>query len=295
MRNAKVLFALVVAVLSALSLRAQGTIVPGPSDVVVEDLFVIEMTLSVDLPGRVGGLGDFFDAQIDFRTVSFREGYLDYGGVPLDLDEVEFDLNFTKLCAQLVLAGDLGLLQGQLCDADPGRHLAGELLSVDLAEDYAPESSFSWVSGSKLAMALELPAWADEPATFPSGRALLTGEATVGNVQPEAGTVDLVWEGVVWMSRVYRRGDANDDGTVNIADPVFTLMHLFLDEAQAPGCHDAADVDGDGDVELTDAIYELNYLFLRGPPLAVPGTGACGPPIPDPERPLDCRRFTSCF
>lgn len=66
----------------------------------------------------------------------------------------------------------------------------------------------------------------------------------------------------------FLRGDANSDGSIDIADAVTMLQHLFLG---APcGCLDAADVDGTGTLEVTDPIALLGYIFLGGPPPASP-------------------------
>jgi len=74
-------------------------------------------------------------------------------------------------------------------------------------------------------------------------------------------------------------GDMNQDGKLNISDPVAMLDHLFLGSpkfqqlpcehgsASAPGPGDLLliDVDGNGRINITDPIYLLNYLFNGGP------------------------------
>ncbi len=59
------------------------------------------------------------------------------------------------------------------------------------------------------------------------------------------------------------RGDANGDTFVDIADPISTLIYLFIGEP-APPCLKSLDADENGTIELTDAIRLLNYLFLGG-------------------------------
>ncbi len=83
----------------------------------------------------------------------------------------------------------------------------------------------------------------------------------------------------------FRRGDVDDNGTLEITDAVVTLGYLFQGAPTALVCPDAADADDNGALELTDPIAVLNYLFLGGsdPPAPFPGTG------PDPTGdPLDC-------
>lgn len=59
------------------------------------------------------------------------------------------------------------------------------------------------------------------------------------------------------------RGDANQDGIVDLSDAVFTLNYLFLG-GEVPKCLDASDVDDSGIIDLSDAVYLLNNLFLGG-------------------------------
>src|SRR4030095_8374612 len=61
------------------------------------------------------------------------------------------------------------------------------------------------------------------------------------------------------------RGDANNDLTVDVSDPVAINSWLFLGQP-APVCADAADANDDGEVDVTDSIYLYVYLFLGGPP-----------------------------
>ncbi len=58
-------------------------------------------------------------------------------------------------------------------------------------------------------------------------------------------------------------GDANRNGTINVADAIVILSHLFA-HVQAP-CPNVIEVNGDGRVDLADAIYVLSYLFAHGP------------------------------
>ncbi len=57
----------------------------------------------------------------------------------------------------------------------------------------------------------------------------------------------------------FRRGDANSDGAVNVADAIATLEHLF---GSTPiRCLDAADTNDDGRLNVTDPIALLAFLF----------------------------------
>lgn len=72
------------------------------------------------------------------------------------------------------------------------------------------------------------------------------------------------------------RGDFEQNGKIDLGDPVGILFELFVTGLCAP-CLDAGDADDDGLLQLTDAIYLLSYLFLGGLP----------PRAPFPEAGLD--------
>ncbi|MEM7235206.1 MAG: dockerin type I domain-containing protein, partial [Planctomycetota bacterium] len=69
--------------------------------------------------------------------------------------------------------------------------------------------------------------------------------------------------------RPFIRGDAEENGAVNISDAITVLQFLFLG-GDDPTCLDAADIDDDGQVNITDAIRLLNFLFLGGLKPAAP-------------------------
>ena len=79
-----------------------------------------------------------------------------------------------------------------------------------------------------------------------------TGQATI-----------TVAEGGIAPPKEFVRGDINDDGACNIADPVMLLVHLF-DGGDAPNCFDSADVDDNGSVNLADVVNLLSGVFGTG-------------------------------
>lgn len=89
--------------------------------------------------------------------------------------------------------------------------------------------------------------------------------------------------------RLYRRGDANDDGKFDISDPSFILEYLFR-KGPEPHCLIAADADDSDAINITDAVYLFRYLFKGGepPPAPFPGCGI------DPDAVLACAR-SICF
>jgi hypothetical protein len=87
------------------------------------------------------------------------------------------------------------------------------------------------------------------------------------------------------------RGDANDDGRVDISDAVFTLGSLFLGDGD-PRCDDACDSNDDGTVDISDAIATLVVLFLGNGVIPLPGMTECG--VDPTDDVLACDSFEGC-
>lgn len=121
-----------------------------------------------------------------------------------------------------------------------------------------------------------------------------TGWWAVDNVTVY-GTVDVV---------EFKRGDANDDGSVNITDGVFVVNFLF-NGGPAPGCLAAADADASAKVEITDSIYIFDFLFQgRAEPVApFPNCDLLGNlvrvhdqvEVVEKSIIVGCERFASCY
>ena len=96
---------------------------------------------------------------------------------------------------------------------------------------------------------------------------------------------------VVTVGGLFRRGDANDDGRLDISDPVMILGCKFLGE-ECPTCRDSGDANDDGNLDISDAVMLLQHLFSAPRPPGPPGPFRCGPdPTEDSIPPCD---YTSC-
>jgi hypothetical protein len=73
----------------------------------------------------------------------------------------------------------------------------------------------------------------------------------------------------------FRRGDANQDGVLNLSDAQFTTAALFQGGPQ-PHCLDAADSNDDGHLDTSDPVWTLKFLFQDGQPPPAPGPFSCG-------------------
>ena len=87
----------------------------------------------------------------------------------------------------------------------------------------------------------------------------------------------------------FRRGDANDSGTLDVSDAIFSLFFLFL-RTRPPPCEAAADINGDNVLDVSDVVYLLGFLFLGGstPAVPFPDCGVVSMP------PLGCRQSIAC-
>ena len=79
---------------------------------------------------------------------------------------------------------------------------------------------------------------------------------------------------------VFSRGDANDDGKLDLSDAVASLAFLYQGGAR-PACLDAADFTDDGVIDISDPIASLNFLYLGGPAPAAPYPAAGEDPTED--------------
>jgi len=85
----------------------------------------------------------------------------------------------------------------------------------------------------------------------------------------------------------FLRGDANDDGQLDISDGVAIFTALFLGGPRL-SCPRAADVDDNGQIQITDVIALYRFLFL--------GQGAIEPGCREDATPdaLSCVAFDAC-
>ena len=94
---------------------------------------------------------------------------------------------------------------------------------------------------------------------------------------------------------VFRRGDANIDGAIDVSDALYTLGYLFGRDGGIPirpNCFDAVDTTDDGAIDVSDSIYGLNYAFFGGAEPPAPGPIVCGADPSDDA--LDCALYRIC-
>jgi hypothetical protein len=90
---------------------------------------------------------------------------------------------------------------------------------------------------------------------------------------------------------LFRRGDVDGNGLVDLTDPINNLSFQFLGEF-VPTCLDALDFDDSGAIDVSDPVGNLSAQFLGSAPAPAPGSSMCGP---DPtEDTLDCAEQPGC-
>ncbi len=91
----------------------------------------------------------------------------------------------------------------------------------------------------------------------------------------------------------FRRGDAVEDGEINISDGIRTISYLFHEYStiSPSSCPKAMDFDDNGELEIADVISLLGYLFIEGSPPGAPFPGCGDDPNPDQ---LNCDSYNGC-
>jgi len=124
------------------------------------------------------------------------------------------------------------------------------------------------------------PRFADDPSVADTG----SGTAPIVDLGAYEGSATAT--GVI----LFVRGDANRDGSLNLADAIAMLAYLF--EGGNVPCVSAIDVNDNGSASIGDVVHLLVYLFQGG---ALPGAPfpACGvDPTPDS---LPCDTCVPCL
>lgn len=78
----------------------------------------------------------------------------------------------------------------------------------------------------------------------------------------------------------FLRGDCNQDGSVDISDPLVTVVALFTG-GREPSCPRACDATDDGRLDVSDAILELVFLFVGSQELPRPYPSCGRDPSPE--------------
>ncbi|MEE3053929.1 MAG: hypothetical protein VYB34_09350, partial [Planctomycetota bacterium] len=133
-----------------------------------------------------------------------------------------------------------------------------------------------------------------DTAGLPAGEyraAIIVSDAEASN-DPQTIAVRLqILPPVEPAEDLFRRGDADANGAMQLTDAVFVLLYLFSGGGEPP-CMEASDADDNGALQLTDAVYVLLYLFSGGDAPPAPGAAECGADTGDVD--LGCGTYDTC-
>jgi hypothetical protein len=147
----------------------------------------------------------------------------------------------------------------EITGVTPAEGPTGGGTQLTITGDYFENGAVVWI-GDNLAAAINVVSQTELTCRTPPGDA---GDTYV-SVRVENPDGQYAWQpsafryanGVMSCNH----GDANGDGTVNIADGMAILGRLFQGGGSVR-CEAAADFNGDGTIDISDAIAVLSYLF----------------------------------
>ncbi len=121
------------------------------------------------------------------------------------------------------------------------------------------------------------------------GDLVVVGNPLDDEILEEAGAVRVFTWSDVPCAGYFVRGDPSGNGTVDLADAILILEHLFGDAAD-PDCLRTVDANDDGVEAISDPVFLLGYLLQDAP--------APAPPFPDcgviSDSSLSCEASPSC-
>ena len=108
---------------------------------------------------------------------------------------------------------------------------------------------------------------------------------------------DYIFTNSTWLysgwtiRQPFIRGDVDPNGSIDLADAIATLAHLFVPGTSAHPCPDTLDSNDDAELDVGDVVFLLAALFVPGA-APLPEPTSCGvDPTPDV---LNCPEFTVC-
>ncbi|MGE3166128.1 MAG: FG-GAP-like repeat-containing protein [Planctomycetota bacterium] len=248
-----------------------------------------------DLVETNGGLGQFLNEQsylwINNTDGTFTEQALTVGlahfGEGRGLVRIDHDNDGDQDLVICAFNGPMTLFRNDL--AGPNTHWLRVFLSNGGSPDVAPHGVGATVrlfigsqqqarpidSGDNFLSKNELSAHFGLGATSVIDQVLIDWPNGVQTVLADV-PADQILTVVYSAAPAFLRGDVNDDGAINISDPVSLLAGLF--QGSAIPCASAGDANADSGLDIADVVYLLGFSFNGGPPPPAPfptcGAGA---------------------
>jgi len=124
-----------------------------------------------------------------------------------------------------------------------------------------PGTGFSPQTGSLLALTLDPDGETFWTADYASGQIYRIDIDSGAQVKTFQTTPLSFLDGLAIVGDTPRRGDADANGVLEVADAFFLINALFANGPAPPGPGDA---NADGTVDVTDVFFLVNYLFSGG-------------------------------
>lgn len=138
----------------------------------------------------------------------------------------------------------------------------GQLLAIGF--NTVPDTTF-WLCSERDPISDTCISWVEGPG--PEYDSIRVSETSVPQLALNDGAVSLLSAGQGCCAVA---GDADHDGSFNIADVTFGLAYIFSG-GPAPFCQDEADSDGGGAFNIGDVTYGISFIFSGG------SAPVCGP------------------
>lgn len=221
-----------------------------------------ELVPAISMPGQTGVAQQFIsdtthEVQGYTITMIWDHADLEVTDVTLGTDAEAMAPEFFHLTLDPARVPDPAVVVGLIWDTFPpfdGRRImpGNDYYILDLTYDINPS----------------IPVGAAVNAHFENGIPAYVGGPPLHNSQHAWPAITVhpdLMESPVTIVAGFVRGNWNGDSTINLADPIYGLLYLFLNGPAAP-CPDAADANDDGTVGLADAVFLLTVFFGSNPP-----------------------------
>ncbi|MCA8959418.1 MAG: hypothetical protein KDC38_02845 [Planctomycetes bacterium] len=271
-RVALLLFATSLLTVSGFTLQSSGQAILSFTDASADPSSPFELILSIDAASDVGGL----QVLVAFDNAALIPTDVSTSGLELEALIGPIEYAYPSYSFDPTFAPGVGqILWAAIFDTLPP--FAGQFLP---AGSNVTVARFEFLASPTFAGCTPI----DFLGIGPTGGTFVVSRLTM--------PIAVTWTGGEVCSRLFRRGDVNDDSVVDIADAISLLVTLFVPGSPGLICADASDGNDDGRVDLSDSVAILNALFVAGSaPLPAPGASCGTDPTGDA---LGCAEGASC-
>jgi hypothetical protein len=171
------------------------------------------------------------------------------------------------------LSADVGWSVGVLYSSNPSAETLPETVTFEhkkcVVRAFYEASCVDWPDGGQAALQFE-GLWLEDSAELIDNLVVACGVGYPANYAVPGCTIELI-KGPA--QPLFLRGDCSGQGSNNIQDAMVMLNHIF--SGTPVSCKDACDVNDDGLLNMVDPVFELMYVMGLGSVPPAP-SGVCG-------------------